>query len=102
MVLINPGVAAADDDPAPQTMTPTPAPAPAPESPGVESPETTEPTPTVTASATRRPVPRPTIYTRKQWGADASWQNGPHRSTDMLKQAHIHPPPNHKQKTTTH
>src|SRR3546814_10255336 len=74
----------------PQTMTPTPAPAPAPESPGVESPETTEQTPTVTASATRRTVPRPTIYTRKQWGADESWKNGSPRYTDMMKQVHVH------------
>ncbi|NYG58304.1 hypothetical protein BJ980_001227 [Nocardioides daedukensis] len=82
MVLINPGVAAADDDPVP--------PAPAPESPGVESPETTDQTPTVTTSATRRTVPRPTIYSRKQWGADESWKNGSPRYTDMMKQVHVH------------
>ena len=43
-----------------------------------------------TAARQGEPVPRPTIRTRKQWGATESWRNGSPRYNPTIEQLHVH------------
>ncbi|GAB3258106.1 peptidoglycan recognition protein family protein [Nocardioides dilutus] len=36
------------------------------------------------------PTTRPTIYSRKQWGADESWRDGSPRFCSTIQQVHVH------------
>ncbi len=42
------------------------------------------------AKPTTTGVPRPNLFTRKQWGANNKWRNGTPTYTSNLKQVHIH------------
>jgi uncharacterized protein with LGFP repeats len=43
-----------------------------------------------TVAARTRAAPRPTLLTRRDWGADRTWRNGRPRYNDRLRQVHVH------------
>jgi hypothetical protein len=58
---------------------------------GATSSRRTTSTSSVSAKAGETPaVPRPTILSRKQWGADESWREKPPRYCPTIEQVHVH------------
>ena len=66
LVLIDPGTLPGDDDAAAGAAVPAP------------------------RAAASDSAPRPTLHSRKEWGADPDWRNGKPKYIDKLKQVHVH------------